>query len=237
MKSRKKRFNHSNGFNINTGIMKNKMELWNQVKLYQLREDDERFEIILLTIKTYASRNNAALFYNRKYLNWISISRQSNLALKLKENDFFDGNCKYSRKLYDTTCLSAAKDLDTGFDTKNVNRNLIADVASSIIIYDDKGIVLMTILEDNNVQVQAWYITIHYKYLDAQQVSHWITFRRRTVKVRNRRYDHRQNKCQVLLHCLLTQAQIFQVNISSSRYLFLIFVTTNHQIKDWVVVL
>ena len=39
----------------NTDDIKNMMELRNQVKLHQLREDDERFEIILLTIKAYVS--------------------------------------------------------------------------------------------------------------------------------------------------------------------------------------
>ena len=58
---------------INTDVIKNMMELQNQVKLHRLREDDKRFKIILLTIEAYVSQNNA-LFYDRKYLNWISIS-------------------------------------------------------------------------------------------------------------------------------------------------------------------
>ena len=84
-----------------TDDIKNMMELRNQVKLHQLREDDDRFEIILLTIKAYVSQNNAALFYDRKYLNWICIfSRQSSFALQLKDDDFLYGNRKHSRKLY-----------------------------------------------------------------------------------------------------------------------------------------
>ncbi len=45
---------------IDTNVIKNMMELRNQ-ELYRLREDDERFEIVLLTIKAYISQNNAAL--------------------------------------------------------------------------------------------------------------------------------------------------------------------------------
>ena len=66
---------------IDNDVIKNMMELRNQ-ELHRLREDDERFEIILLTIKAYVSRNNAALSYD------IIKSRQSSLTLKLKEDEF-----------------------------------------------------------------------------------------------------------------------------------------------------
>ena len=47
----------------------------------------------------------------------------------------------------------------------------------------------MTVLEDNNVQVQAWYIAILYKYLDVQVIQR-ITFCRYTAKARNPRHNH-----------------------------------------------
>ena len=78
----------------------------------------------------------------------------------------------------------------------------------------------MTILEDNNVQVQAWYITIHYKLLDVQ-VSRWITFHRYTVKVRNRRHDHRRNETLSATSLLASTSTDF----SSKRLFFSLLVS------------
>ena len=78
-------------------------------------------------------------------------------------------------------------------------------------------------MKDNNVQVQAWYFTIHYKFLDVK-VLRWITFRRCTVKVRNRRHDHRQNEASSATPLLasistnLSSKGFFSLLVSNLRY-------------------
>ena len=91
------------------------VELHNQEKMYQLREDDERFNHILVAI-------------NRMYPNWINML---SLPSELEGDNFFNGDCKHSRKLYDAICVTS----------------------------DDEDIVLTTVLEDSNIQVHAWSIT------------------------------------------------------------------------------
>ena len=104
---------------------------------------------------------------------------------------------KCSRKLYDATCLSTAKDLDTSFDTKDV------DASSSTLFYDDEGIVI--VLKDNYVQVQAWYFSTYYKFLDAK-VLHWISF------------DHRRKKTSSATPLLASTS----TNLSSKRFFLLL---------------
>ena len=47
----KKQFDHPDKLSIDINNIKNATKLWNSVKLYRLKEDNERFETILLIIK------------------------------------------------------------------------------------------------------------------------------------------------------------------------------------------
>ena len=89
----------------------------------------------------------------------------------------------------------AAEDLDTGLDTKNVKRNFIVKLISSFVIYDDEGVVFLTILKNDNIKVQAWYVTVLYKYFNVQLLRGLLPFRRYTVNMRNKIHEHLHLLC------------------------------------------
>ena len=83
---------------------------------------------------------------------------------------------------------------------------------ATCVTYNDEDVVVITFLKDSNVQVQARYITFP-------------------------EYTKQMCKIKGTIIWFYCTVQIFQLTISSSRSLFLIFIKTDHQIKNQMVVL